>query len=66
MSNIFEGNGISGMSVSVVTIPVSMKAICEGIVEVLKMLKFFVKNTVFLPKKWVKMSKLLVNAIAYV
>ena len=50
MSDIFEVNIIRGMSISVVTIPVSMKAIGEGIVEVLKMLKFFAKNTVFHPK----------------
>ena len=38
------------MSISVVTIPVSMTAIQESIVEFLKMLKFFVKNMVFYPK----------------
>ena len=50
MSKIFKVNVISRMSISVITIPVSMKAIHESIIEFLKMLKFFVKNTVFNPK----------------
>ena len=50
MSDIFKVSIIRGMSISVVTIPVSMKAIGEGIVEVLKMLKFYAKTRFFTQK----------------
>ena len=50
MSKIFKVNVISKMSINVVTIPVSMKAIYESTVEFLKLLNFFVQNMVFNPK----------------
>ena len=38
------------MSISVVTIPVDMRAVHESIVEFIKMLKFFCQKHIFYPK----------------